>query len=98
MSKRTLGIDTPALTKGIDTPAPPFFIQEVSDMPRRKIPAGKRPMSREALTALACSVVQRVDGFPDTYVEIAATERDAAGRNWDVVVPPVWSSDTLVAR
>jgi hypothetical protein len=67
-------------------------------MPRRRYPVGKQPLSPEALTALACSVVQRVDGFPQVYIEIAPIERDAAGRNWEVIVPAGLSSNSLVAR
>jgi hypothetical protein len=55
-------------------------------------------MSREALTALAWSVVQRVDGVPEGYVKIAPIERDAAGRNWDIIVPAGSSSHDMVAR
>jgi hypothetical protein len=59
---------------------------------------GKQPMSREALTALACSVVHRVDGLPEVYIKIAPIERDAAGRNWDVILPAGFSPNNLADR
>jgi hypothetical protein len=45
-------------------------------------------MSREALEALAISVVRRVHGVAEIQLGITATERDIAGRNWDVLISP----------